>query len=575
MSPFRIKLSLNDIGATLLDFMKLLQPSITITSLARRAFLKKLIGVSIGTSILHLFGIGNLPTALAQSTESVDSQDITPFNLLPRLEYDYLSPMLKGIGEGVGAFTRGIGEGAGDTARGIGEGIGDVARGIGEGLRERLRDLLSNSEGKRKLYEYTQEQDFKRKRDAQEQDFRTKQELVALMRDSIREFQAKQIELKLTEIQSNWDLENWNGILSRQETEDLLSKKSDTLLILLSPPAISSDVSPSIRNNLELELRGLEAFLAKYYPEQNRQHPIRFYSGYFKRPINDLNVEQLHRVLAPIPTAILYMDITDYACTFRIGFWGIQSEQVSFVASEEWNWENAKKDLMSRGTGEIEALRLVRKMIVSSNKLFASYLADLYYLSFDPYYELQLPKLTAEFVREGLTRKWLDSHPNQLKVVQKQEQQIYDQELAKVVEEAKAKAVIERYADAIKQVLEQDKKNGIVNKQTIEQLIQTHTQDKDFRDYMLSEFLPILKSYSDLADKMHQISLKDCPLEFQQAFVRHNFAWFTHISKSIPNLSDFSLDSYKLDISDISEIEDSWHEVLQIAAKYGVDTEGF
>lgn len=410
-----------------------------IPSLARRTFIKKLIGVSVSTSLFQVLGIGNSSTAKAQSIDSFNSQDITPFNLIPRLEYDYLSPMLKGIGEGVGSFARGAGEGA-----------GDVARGIGEGLAERLRDLLSNSEGKRKLYEY-----------AQEQDFRRKQELIELMRDSTREIQAQEIELKLTEIQSNWDLYNWNGILSRQETEDLLSKQNDTLLILLSPPALSPDAPPSIRNNLELELRSVAAFLARYYPEQNRQHPIKFYSGYFKRPINDLNVAQLHRILSPIPTAILYMDITDYACTFRIGFCGIQSKQVSFVASESWNWENTKNDLISTGKSETEAFRMIRKIIVTSNELLASYLADFYYLTLDPYYELHLPKMTSEFVREGLTKEWLDLYPNQLKIIQKKEQQIYDQELAKVAEEAKTKITIDHYAYAIRQVLEQDKRNTI------------------------------------------------------------------------------------------------------------------
>ncbi|MBW4682066.1 MAG: hypothetical protein KME19_18390 [Microcoleus vaginatus WJT46-NPBG5] len=496
--------------------MKRLKTSMKIPSSARRTFIKKLIGVSVSTSLFQVLGIGKLSAAKAQSIDSFNSQDITPFNLIPRLEYDYLSPMLKGIGEGVGAFARGAGEGA-----------GDVARGIGEGLGERLRDLLSNSEGKRKLYEY-----------AQEQDFRRKQELIELMRDSTREFQAKEIELKLTEIQSNWDLDNWNGILSRQETEDLLKKQSDTLLILLSPPALSPDVPASIRNNLELELRSMEAFLARYYPEQNRQHPIKFYSGYFKRPINDLNVKQLQRILSPIPTAILYMDITDYACTFRIGFWGIQSKEALSVASDAWNWENTKNDLISTGKSETEALRLIRKMIVTSNELLGSYLADLYYLSLDPYYELQLPKLAPELVREGLTKEWLEHYTNQLKTIQKQEQQIYEQELAKVAEEVKNKKIIDRYTEAIIQVLE---------------------QKRDYKYKILGA-----KGVLSYADEMHKISLKDCPQDFQQAFARHNLAWFTYGSEWLTK-----------NLRDPSEIKDSWREVVQIAEKYGVNAEGF
>lgn len=381
--------------------------------LNRRMLFRKLLRATAGVTVLQALDICYLSKDMGALAAETATPEITPFNLLPQLEYDYLSPMLKGIGEGVGTFSRSIGEAG-----------GDIARGIGEGLGERLKDFFSNAEGKRKLYEYSQEQDYRRKR-----------ELIELMRSAMYETQAREIQLKLTEIQSDWDLANWNGILSRQETENLLKAQNNKLLILLSPPEISSDAPSSIRNNLTIELRGVEDFLARYYPERGSQHPVKFYSSYFKRPIGDINVEQLHEILTPISTAILFMEITDYLCTFHIGFWGMQSDQISFVSSEAWNWEQSKKELVDIGLSEVEALRRIRKSIVTGNKLFAAYLADLYYLSLDPYYSLQLPKLSMAFSQEGLSQKWLAPYLAQLQNIQQKAQEIYERNLEELASE--------------------------------------------------------------------------------------------------------------------------------------------
>jgi hypothetical protein len=304
------------------------------SSFNRREILKKIIDASVGTTLCQVFGVGQSNTAISALALSSNSENVNIVNIRPRLDYDFLSPIAQGIGGGIGEFTYSIGEAEGDAVKGLGEGVGDTFRGIGEGLREHLRDLISNAEGKRKLHEYSLQQDFQRK-----------QEIIGLMRDSLREFQEKQIDLKLTEIQANWDLQNWNGILSRQETEDLLKEQKDCLLILLSPPEISLDAPASIRNNLEIELNSVEAFLVKYYPDRDRQHLVKFYSDYFKRPIGNINVEQLHKVLAPVPTAILDMDVTDYAYTVKVHFWGVQKNQRRFYSSRLWNWENGTKEL--------------------------------------------------------------------------------------------------------------------------------------------------------------------------------------------------------------------------------------
>ena len=394
---------------------------------------------SLGATALQLFDFGQLSAekiALAGS----NSENITPFNFFPRLVYDYLSPVFNGLGEGIGSFYRGVGEGAGNIARGFGEGVGegagDVARGVGEGLRIRLRNVISNEKAQQKILEYAVNQNAQKQR-----------EIIELMRDSLREYQAKQIELQLAQIQSNWDLENWAGILSRQETENLLQEKKDTLLVLFSPPTISPDAPSSIQNNLPIDLESVGTTLAKYYPERNKQYAVKFYSGYFKRPIGDIIVEQLHGILAPIPTAIFYMDITDYACRFNVGFWGIQSQEVSIVSSPLWNWERTKKELMSSGIDEVESLRTIRQSMVNGNQLLASYLVDSYYLNLDPYYKLQFPKVSANLAQEltddlaqkGIAQESIKPYVVQLSGIQQQEQQVYERELKVVAEETKRK----------------------------------------------------------------------------------------------------------------------------------------
>ncbi|MGB3204679.1 MAG: WD40 repeat domain-containing protein [Crinalium sp.] len=413
----------------------------------RRYFLQKLLKASLGATALQLFDFGQLSAGKIALAESTNSENITQLNLFPRLVYDYLSPVLNGLGEGVGSFYRGVGEGAGNIVRGFGEGVGqgsgDVARGVGEGLRVRLRDVISNEKGKQKILEYAVDQNAQKQR-----------EIIELIRDSLREYQAKAIDLKLTEIQSNWDLENWAGILSRQETENLLKDKKNCLLVLFSPPNISSDAPLSIRNNLLIELESVGTTLAKYYPERSKQYAVKFYSRYFKRPIGDIIVEQLHGILAPIPTAIFYMDVTDYACRFNVGYWGIQSQDVTIVSSPLWNWERTKEQLMSSGLDQVASLRSIRQSMVNSNQLLASYLVDSYYLNLDPYYQLQFSNVSADLVQEltndlaqkGVAQESIKPYFVQLQGIQQQEQQVYEQELKAVAWEIKEEETIKTNA---------------------------------------------------------------------------------------------------------------------------------
>jgi WD40 repeat protein len=261
----------------------------------------------------------------------------------------------------------------------------------------------------------------------QEQELQDRRELSTLQRELMRELQAQAIQVKLTEIQTLWDKDTWFSNLSRQETEQILQRQQHRLLILISPPKISEDCPASFRNNLEIDLRSVGTFLNHHYPQHSQLCPVEFYSDYFKRPIYDIDVRRLQTILAPVPTAILYSDISDYEVNFRVGFWGVQDSEVFLFPTQAWNWEQAKEELEAAGETEQKSFRLIRQLIVTVHKLLVAFLADLYYLSIDSSYEPQLYNLASEF-----PQSWSKPYVEILKNIQEQKQRAYEQELRSI-----------------------------------------------------------------------------------------------------------------------------------------------
>ncbi len=259
-----------------------------------------------------------------------------------------------------------------------------------------------------------------------------RRELAAQQRQLVRELQQDRIQIKLKEIQASWDEDNWAGILSRDETEELLSQTQNGLLLLLAPPEISPDCPSSIRNNLQYDLVQLDSFLAQYYPQTDPHCPVKFYEDYFKRPIGTTTIDQLYNLLSPVPTAVLSIIISDYLCIFKGGFWGYQQDSVaSFTMT--WNWESAFYKLMQAGETEEKALRLIRLMIVRAQKVLACCLADYHYASIDPYYSPRLPQFMEELIQEGIPHDWLAPIVTRLEDYHQQVQQVYEERLEELV----------------------------------------------------------------------------------------------------------------------------------------------
>ncbi|MEG4417050.1 serine/threonine protein kinase [Microcoleus sp. LAD1_D5] len=282
------------------------------------------------------------------------------------------------------------------------------------------------------------------------QEVRDKRAISKLCRDLMREFQSEAIRVKLNEIQTIWDRDNWFSNLSRQETEQILQQQQHRLLLLVAPAKISEDCPDSFRHNLNIELPAkLRAFLNQHYPPHGDLCPVQFYGDYFKKSISDIDVERLQTVLSPVPTAILYSDISDYEVNFHVGFWGVINQSVSLVAMQPWNWEEVYHQLEAEGKDTKLSLRIIRQIIVTIHKLLAAFLADLYYLNIDFTHEPQLFKLEAEFAQEWFSKDWAQPYIETLKEIQEQQRIVSKGEMRRLaLREAKARAERQRLEEA-------------------------------------------------------------------------------------------------------------------------------
>ncbi|MEG5034113.1 WD40 domain-containing protein [Microcoleus sp. AT3-D2] len=278
-----------------------------------------------------------------------------------------------------------------------------------------------------------------RRLELQEQEQQDRVKLAALQRDLMRELQAKDIQVKLAEIQTIWDKDTWFSKLNREETKQILLQQQHRLLILLSPPKISKQCPETFCEDLPIEMRSVGDFLRQHYPQQDVLRPVKFYSDYFTESIGDIDVERLQRILSPVPTTILYSDISDYAVTFRVGFWGfLNNQEVSLFSTKVFDWEEAKDALLASGVSEKKALRIIRQLIVAIHKLLAGFLADLYYLNIDPGYEPQLFNLKDELAEYGLAEEWVKPYFDILQDIQRRQGKQYEEELKKLIQQVEA-----------------------------------------------------------------------------------------------------------------------------------------
>ncbi|OUD15251.1 DUF1566 domain-containing protein [Thioflexithrix psekupsensis] len=263
---------------------------------------------------------------------------------------------------------------------------------------------LSDHEDRRELLELkAKELRLTERLAQQEQVFRAQES--ALYRELLRELKTQEIDVKLQEIQTQWDAieKNWPSRLNRRDTEELLLKGRTEypLLLLIAPPNISRSCPDSFQNNLPQELRNhLKAFIKTQYG--NSTYPVELYADYFNRDIFDIDVKQLRHVLSPLPTVVIYCDITDREVYFHVGSWGWGNAEFAEVTSEPWNWRDEKNRLQKDEPDVDECLYQLRLEVIDMYKVLSSFLVDWYYLNSDRHYLPVLPAIKSDFPREDL-----------------------------------------------------------------------------------------------------------------------------------------------------------------------------
>jgi WD40 repeat protein len=249
----------------------------------------------------------------------------------------------------------------------------------------------------------------------------------------ISEWQADKIERQSFEIRDAFENRNLAAIYKQAATYSLLqeAQKKHQFLVLVAPPKISASCPASFQNDLAIELlEEMSDFCQRYYPADTDIAPVKFLGDYFQRSITDTDVQQLQAILSPIPTVVLYSSISDQKIYLHVGLWHLQSHEVFKFSLAGWDWEETKERLQlqpqSPVQSESQALRTIRKTIVSVYQLLAAFAIDIYYLHLYPIYQPQLPQLQNHFHKAGLDPVAVNSYLTLLTEIQQKQQQDFE-----------------------------------------------------------------------------------------------------------------------------------------------------
>jgi len=230
--------------------------------------------------------------------------------------------------------------------------------------------------------------------------------LSKLYLDALRDQTLREMDMRREELQAIYDQGKWHCVFSRQEIEQIFGdqKQKHRLLMLISEPDIIETLPVHFRESLKKELRNkLKAFVEKHYPQESDLRPVEFYGKYFSSSVFDAEIKQLEAVL-PVPTAIIYSDITDHEVYFNIRLSGL--EKILSFAADPWDWEQAKHQLEKDGMNETQSERQIREIIVRFHQLLAAFLADWYFLNINPHYEPRLFEFKSE-LQDVMPQDWI------------------------------------------------------------------------------------------------------------------------------------------------------------------------
>ncbi|MGF1986492.1 MAG: hypothetical protein RMY62_001215 [Nostoc sp. ZfuVER08] len=264
-----------------------------------------------------------------------------------------------------------------------------------------------------------------------DRDFQAKQS--ALYRELLQKHKEQEIAIQLTNLQGYWDREKLPTILSRAELKSILvdGQQQLRLLMLLSKPEVSEACPAFLKEELGMEVENeLKQFMQQRYPDTSKKSPVRFYSRFFSQAVFDLEIEQLRNILAPVPTAIIYSNVTSRKVFFHISFLGLSGHSTLNI-TESLDWRSLSQQLKAENPeiSDETILCEICDLIVVLNKLLAAFLADLYYLiEVDPYYKPQLFQMDLGLPLEAAT-SFIQPYVDLLKEIQQQQLQVHEREI--------------------------------------------------------------------------------------------------------------------------------------------------
>ncbi|BAY27095.1 WD40 domain-containing protein [Calothrix sp. NIES-2100] len=256
--------------------------------------------------------------------------------------------------------------------------------------------------------------------------------------DLLLEWQANQIQYQLKDIRKLFEQKNLATIFSQEQSYNILTEGQEKyrLVVLVSPPNVSQNCPSSLQHDLPIELpEKLKAFLHKDYPLNSNLCPVAFYSDFFIRSITDVDLLQLQKILAPVPTVVLHSNITDYEVYFHANFWHPQNSNITKISMPAWNWEEVKESLQAADHDDIRAIRTIRQIIVTIHQLLAAFITDWYYLHLNHTYEPQLFNLQSELAVGRWSSDLLSPYIDTIKDIYLQQKLVFEENLQHLTED--------------------------------------------------------------------------------------------------------------------------------------------
>lgn len=250
----------------------------------------------------------------------------------------------------------------------------------------------------------------------------------------VKELQARELEYKREELQSESYRHYFPFQVDIKDIYEILEEERGKFVIIPSSPAISSEDSVFKSLNREIS-SALSKAASTYYSNL----PVGYSSIFSRSPVEDAQAKTVGKYLSSTPTIIfnsevayqkLFISVT-ITCPKPFGFMDEQDHQGSATAGshqkqfelEPLNWFELKKNIESEETNAHNVNQKILDFISTVHVVVAVSFADLYCLSFNPFYSPKLSELIKDSQFSDVLRIWTQPLQDYFDEAQKQAQQ--------------------------------------------------------------------------------------------------------------------------------------------------------